>query len=107
VDREIHQPLLPPALAQQGLDPHETAVRQQAHPKLQAAVFLEKRSVAEVGVVEHQLVAEPRHVDEQHRHEDDGQPDQVFEGGTEGQNRRAAKGGKPENCIRPPRVPTP
>jgi hypothetical protein len=93
VDGEIHDPLLPPPVPEQRLHPYEAAVGQEPGLELEAAVFLEEGSVGEEGVVENQLVAEPRHVHQQHRQQHDRQPDQVSEGGAEGQNgaARAAK----------------
>ena len=73
---DVEKPLLPPALAEEVHEPEEATVRQ--HPDLEPErAVLVLQLVDEVGIVEHEGVAEAGEVDRQHGHRDGGEAQQV------------------------------
>jgi hypothetical protein len=76
VERDVEEALLPPALAEEVHEPEEAAVRQ--HPDLEPErAVLVLQLVDEVGIVEHEGVAEAREVDRQHARHDGAEAQQV------------------------------
>jgi len=83
VDRQVHEALLPPPIAEQGLQPDEAAVRQHPRPEREPAVVVEEAR-REVGIVVDEAVAEAGQVDQQEGRQDEEQPDGLLPGEARG-----------------------